>query len=134
MLYLLYTSPLEDIVKLYNLDFHLYANDTPLYLAFKPNAAEQPGSIVRIEASVCGIGLMDGAEQVEVEQAQNRTADLSAHHRPRPSIEHVDLYIYIYISSGRIQPSSSAKNIDVISPLTSMLLVSANHAFSICAA
>ena len=91
MLYLLYTSPLEDI------DFHFYANDTPLYLAFKPNAAEQPGSIARIEASVCGIGLMDGAEQVEVEQAQNRTADLSAHHRPRPSIEHVDLYIYRYI-------------------------------------
>ena len=97
MLYLLYTSPLEDIVKLYNLDFHFYANDTPLYLAFKPNAAEQPGSIARIEASVCGIGLMAGAEQVEVEQAQNRTADLSAHHRPRPSIEHVDLYIYRYI-------------------------------------
>ena len=126
MLYLLYTSPLEDI------DFHFYANDTPLYLAFKPNAAEQPGSIARIEASVCGIGLMDGAEQVEVEQAQNRTADLSAHHRPRPSIEHIDLYIYI--SFDRIQPSSSAKNIDVICPLTSMLLVSANHAFSICAA
>ena len=132
MLYLLYTSPLEDIVKLYNLDFHFYANDTPLYLAFKPNAAEQPGSIARIEASVCGIGLMDGAEKVEVEQAQNRTADLSAHHRPRPSIEHIDLHIYI--SSDRIQSSSSAKNIDVICPLTSMLLVSANHAFSICAA
>ena len=133
MLYLLYTSPLEDIVKLYNLDFHFYANDTPLYLAFKPNAAEQPGSIARIEASVCGIGLMDGAEKVEVEQAQNRTADLSAHHRPRPSIEHIDLYIYIYILD-RIQPSSSAKNIDVICPLTSMLLASENHAFSICAA
>ena len=100
MLYLLYTSPLEDIVKLYNLDFHFYANDTPLYLAFKPNAAEQPGSIARIEASVCGIGLMDGAEEVEVEQAQNRTADLSAHHRPRPSIEHIDLYIYIYPLTG----------------------------------
>ena len=132
MLYLLYTSPLEDIVKLYNLDFHFYANDTPLYLAFKPNATEQPGLIARIEASVCGIGLMDGAEEVEVEQAQNRTADLSAHHRPCPSIEHIDLYIYI--SSDRIQPSSSAKNIDLICPWTSMLLVSANHAFSICAA
>ena len=90
MLYLLFTSPLGDIVKLHNLDFHFDADDASLYLAFKPNAAEQPGSIARIEASVCEIGLMDGAEQVEVEQAQNRT-DLSAHHRPRPSI---DVYEY----------------------------------------
>lgn len=39
---LLYTSPLGDIFKRHNLEFHFYADDTQLDLAFKSTAAEQP--------------------------------------------------------------------------------------------
>ena len=35
LLYLLYTSPLADIIKRYNLEYHFYADDTQLYVAFK---------------------------------------------------------------------------------------------------
>ena len=34
LLYLLYTSPLADIIKRYNLEYHFYADDTQLYVAF----------------------------------------------------------------------------------------------------
>lgn len=37
----LYTSPLWDIIKRRKLDFYFYPDDTQIYFAFKPNAAEQ---------------------------------------------------------------------------------------------
>ena len=35
ILYLLYTSPIGDIIKRHELGFHFYADDSQLYLAFK---------------------------------------------------------------------------------------------------
>ena len=52
ILYSLYISPLGDIVRHHGLDFHLYADDTQLYLAFRPFTAEQQPSLARIEACV----------------------------------------------------------------------------------
>ena len=40
ILFTLYTSPLGTIARKYHLIFHLYADDTELYMAFKPNNAE----------------------------------------------------------------------------------------------
>ena len=37
ILYLLYTSPVADILRKYNMHFHLYADDTQLYISFAPN-------------------------------------------------------------------------------------------------
>ena len=50
ILYLLYTSPIGDIIRRHGLDYHPYADDTQLYLSFKPTPAEQPGSTAKIEA------------------------------------------------------------------------------------
>ena len=35
LLYVLYTSPVADIIKRHNLMYHLYADDTQLYMSFK---------------------------------------------------------------------------------------------------
>ena len=35
LLYVLYTSPVADILKRHNLIYHLYADDTQLYVSFK---------------------------------------------------------------------------------------------------
>ena len=40
ILFTLYTTPLGAIARKYQLNFHLYADDTQLYMAFKPNNAE----------------------------------------------------------------------------------------------
>ena len=40
ILFTLYTTPLGTIARKYLLNFHLYANDTQLYMAFKPKNAE----------------------------------------------------------------------------------------------
>ena len=52
ILYSLYISPLGDIVRHDGLEFHLYADDTQLYFAFRPITDEQQPSLARIEARV----------------------------------------------------------------------------------
>ena len=39
LLYLLYTSPIADIIKLYKLQYHLYVDDTQLYISFKTDCS-----------------------------------------------------------------------------------------------
>ena len=40
ILFLLYTSPLGDIMRHHNVDFHLYADDTQLYITFESSSAD----------------------------------------------------------------------------------------------
>lgn len=95
-------------MKRYNLDLHFYADDTQLYLAFKPNAAEQPASPACVKVCVSDIDLWMVHNKMKMNKHKAELLILSAHHRPRPSIEHID------ISCERIQPSPSAKNIGVV--------------------
>lgn len=40
ILFLLYTSPLGDIMRHHNVDFHLNADDTQLYITFESSSAD----------------------------------------------------------------------------------------------
>ena len=40
ILFLLYTSPLGDIMRQHNVDFHLYADDTKLYITLESSSAD----------------------------------------------------------------------------------------------
>ena len=39
VLYLMRTSPLREVIESYNINYHLYADDSQLYVAFKTNDA-----------------------------------------------------------------------------------------------
>ncbi|KAL9967819.1 hypothetical protein ACROYT_G026116 [Oculina patagonica] len=86
----------------------LYADDTQLYLSFKPTHAEQPDSIAKIEACVSEIDSWMVSNKLKLNRGKTELLILSPRHRPPPSIEYVD------VSGEQIEPSPSARNIGVI--------------------
>ena len=58
ILFTIYTTPLGEIIRSHGLTFHLYADDTQLYLAFKPSdPSSKPLTVSRIERCVNDIRL-----------------------------------------------------------------------------
>jgi hypothetical protein len=56
ILYLLYTAPLGDILRKHNMSYHLYADDTQIYLSFSSNSMEQLTSTkAKIESCILEI-------------------------------------------------------------------------------
>ena len=58
MLFLLYTSPLADLIRKHYMNFHLYSDDTQIYLVFRSSvhgSTELAKS--KIEACVCDVDL-----------------------------------------------------------------------------
>ena len=53
ILYTMYTTPLGNIIRNYNLDFHLYADDTQLYISFKScDSISRQTGISQVEACI----------------------------------------------------------------------------------
>ena len=107
ILYLLYTSPIGDIIRRHELDFHFYADDSQLYLAFEPTTDEQPGALVRIETCVREIDSWMVSNKLKLNGDKTELLVINARHRPCPLIDHID------VSNFKIQPSDTASNIGV---------------------
>jgi len=108
ILYSLHISPQGEIVRHHGLVFHLYADDTQPYFAFRPTAAEQQASSARIEACVSLVDSWLVRNKLKLNRGKTELLTLSASHRPRPPID------AIQVSSERIIPARSAGNIGVI--------------------
>ena len=53
ILFTMYTTPLGNIIRNHNLDFHLYADDTQLYISFKPcDSISRQAAISQVEACI----------------------------------------------------------------------------------
>ncbi|KXJ17825.1 RNA-directed DNA polymerase from mobile element jockey [Exaiptasia diaphana] len=52
ILFLLYTSPIVDIILSHGLDFHLYADDTQLYISFSDSSCDEV-AIAKLKVEAC---------------------------------------------------------------------------------
>ena len=53
ILFTMYTTPLGNIIRNHNLDFHLYTDDTQLYISFKPcDSISRQAAISQVEACI----------------------------------------------------------------------------------
>ena len=124
ILFLLYISPIGDIIRKYNINFHLYADDTQLYITFSTSSSDELESAKQeIEACVLEIEKWMTYNKLKLSSDKTEIIVLSSAYRPRPLIDSLN------ISNSRISPSSSVRNIGCI--LDEKLLLD-DHILSVC--
>ena len=86
-LYLLYTSPLIDIIQRHGLPYHLYADDIQLYLSFKATLNYQEPAVTRMEACINEIDAWMIYNKLKLNKDKTELLIIGAQHRTRPTIE-----------------------------------------------
>ena len=124
ILYLLYTLPLGDIVRKYNMGFHFYADDTQLYLSFDSQSGEQQAlAAAQIEACAGEIDSWMRANKLKLNSDKSELLIISSKYRPRPTLDSITIGEYC------VQSSSSARNLGVI---VDKSLSMEDHVNSVC--
>ena len=125
VLYLLYTSPLGDIVRRYNMDFYFYADDTQLYLSFNTlNGEDRVCTIAQVESCVRDIDHWMASNRLKLNNDKTELLVISSKYQlTKPPLDGISVGGY------RISPSDSAKNIGVVYDQTASL---DGHVKSVC--
>ena len=88
------------------MNHHFYADDSQIYLSFKPSAAGEPTtSKLRIESCIHDVNNWMSANKLMLNHDKTELLVLHARHRPQPPLES------ILVCSDVIYSSNSAKNI-----------------------
>ena len=126
ILFTIYTTPLGQLIRRHSLTFHLYADDTQLYLAFKPS---EPSSIVnnisRLEKCVDDIRAWMKLNLLKLNDDKTELLVITS----RPSTSQ-SLHISIKVGDQDISPSEEPpKNLGVIFDSTCSLK---DHVSNVC--
>ena len=79
--------PLADIIKRYNLEYHFYADDTQLYVAFKTDCLDKMVECkTTIEQCVRDIDNWMVINKLKVNQDKTEVVLISSRYRPRPPL------------------------------------------------
>ena len=92
ILFMLYTSPIGDIVRSYDINFHLYGDDSQLYITFSTSSMSQLDNAKwTLEACVTEIDKWMLQNSLKMNGDKTETILLSSSFRPRPSIDSVSI-------------------------------------------
>ena len=108
-IYLLYTSPLGDTCRKHGLSFHLYADDTQIYIIFKPlinDSLEYSKNLIQECTRNMSIWMKNN--KLKLNDDKTDLLVLTARHRPQPPIES------IVVGSDFIFPFETVKNLGTV--------------------
>ena len=109
ILYLLYTTPLGDIVRQYNMGYHFYADDTQLYLSFNSlSGDDQAYSVAQVESCVRDIDRWMSCNKLKLNRDKTELLVISSKYWPHPSLDS------ILVGNHRVKRSDKARNIGVV--------------------
>ena len=106
LLYLLYTSPIACIINDHGLSFHLYADDTQLYITFKSTSLNDIQQVkLRVEYCVRDIDEWMIRNYLKLNQDKTDLVVISSRFHPMPDIGHIT------VGSECIAPCDSVRNL-----------------------
>lgn len=106
VLYLLYTSPLAQVIRSYDLDYHLYADDTQLYFSF--NTADVDEAKTRVENCVAAICRWMDINELKLNHDKTEVMLIHSKYRNGPSFDNFN------IGDETLPTTASAKSLGVI--------------------
>ena len=106
ILFLLHTSPLGDIMRHHKVNFHLYADDTQLYLTFKSSTADLAKLV--IEDCVRDIDAWMTVNMLKMNRDKTDLVVLNSSHRPPPPLTSIS------VCDELISKTSTARNIGLL--------------------
>ena len=99
---------MADITKRHNLTYHLYADDTQLYVSFKLGSDDLSSAKYSIEICVQEINNWMILNGLKLNEEKTEFILLISRYRPSPSLE------FVRVGGEIAQPSSSVRNLGVI--------------------
>ena len=108
ILFLLYTSPLGDVMRYHHVKFHLYADDTQMYLTFESSPDSTEMVKVMMEACVRDIDVWMTANMLKMNRDKTELLVLNGRHRPLPP------FTSITVCDEEINRSTKARNLGVV--------------------
>ena len=108
LLYVLYTAPIADIIKSYDLHYHLYADDSQIYVFF-PSQSQQDLCLVKskLEACVKHIDSWMVLNRLKLNQDKIELLLISSRYRQSLAL------IHLQVGEEKICPSESVRNLGV---------------------
>lgn len=109
LLYLVYTAPIADLIKKHDLLYHLYADNTQLYISFNTDCcADLDEAKLRVERCVEEIDLWMCKNLLKLNQDKTELFAISSKFRNRRNLE------YVRVGDEFIAPTLSVGNLAVI--------------------
>ena len=109
ILFLLYTSPLGDLLRRHGMEYDLYADDTQLYITFKSSSTDELNAATsRIESCVRDIDTWMTWNKLKLNGDKTELLFLNAHHRPHPPLDSIS------VCDEVILPSPAVRSIGVL--------------------
>ena len=109
ILFSLYISPLGDLLKRHGMNYHLYADDTQLYITFKSSDnSECDAAIAKIETCIREVDDWMTWNKLKLNGNKTELLVLTARNRPQPPLDS------ILLCDEVIRPSSLVRNLGIL--------------------
>ena len=122
ILYVLYTTPMADILRLQEMPFHFYAHNTQLYISISTNNdVELTNSITKIEECLSDIDKWMSINRLKLNKDKTELLYLFSKYNPQQSLPS------LRFGTDIIKPSPHARNIGAIFDTTMSMLPHVNN-------
>ena len=109
ILFSMYISPLGDLIRRHGMEYHLYADDTQLYITFKSSSPDDMSAArSRMEACIRDVDAWMAWNKLKLNGGKTELLLLNARHRPLPPLES------LAVCDDVIHRKSHVRNIGVL--------------------